>query len=141
MRAILVFGIPLVAALSPGCVELGLITPISLDGTPDGFPSVDTPDTDSPTLATVSLSVSNPTPQINEEVTLTCRVTNGAVDGVTFAFDGAPGRLIIDRNRGTASFITQESDAGVAFNFTCTATNDVGTGPRSAARLVIVSSM
>lgn len=141
MRTIIVFGMPLVAALSPGCVELGIITPISLDGASDGSPSVDAPDTDSPTLATVSLSVSNPTPQINEEVTLTCRVTNGAGEGVTFDFDGAPGRLVIDRNRGTASFITQESDASVAFNFTCTATNEIGAGPPSAAVLVIVSSM
>lgn len=141
MRTIIVFGMPLVAALSPGCVELGIITPISLDGASGGSPSVDTPDMDSPTLATVRLFVSKTTPQINEEVTLTCRVTNGVVEGVTFDFDGATGRLVIDRNRGTASFITQESDASVEFNFTCTATNEIGAGPPSAAVLVIVSSM
>ncbi len=134
-------GIVLSAALSPGCIELGIITPISVDGTPDGSTNADTPDPDNPAPPTASISVSNPTPQINEEVTLTCRVTNGASEGVTFDFDGAPGRLIIDGNRGTANFITQESDAGAAFSFTCSATNEFGAGPASASVLVIVTSM
>ena len=86
------------------------------------------------------LEVSNPTPQVNEEVILTCLVVNGDSGGVTYAFQPANGRLFVDNAAGRATFIVEAADVGVAFTFTCTATNEAGTSQPSNQLLIIATS-
>jgi hypothetical protein len=104
-------------------------------GPTDGLP----PPGDGTTLR-VTLSVSNPTPQPNEQVTLTCALTDVGSGNVTFDFQPADGRLIVDHAAGTADFIVQESDVGLAMTFTCTASDGGGTSPPSSPRTIIPSS-
>lgn len=111
----------LTAFAASGCVEFAL--PPS-----DG-------DSGDPPVPVATLSVSNPTPQVNEEVVLTCSATGGG-DGVTFAFQPLTSRLQVDERRGTASFIVDETDVGIALSVTCTATNEHGTSARSNAQLI-----
>lgn len=75
----------------------------------------------------VALSVSNPTPQVNEEVTLTCSVVTGTSIGMTFDFQPEGGSLIVNHSTGLALFIVSEYDAGTALTYTCTGTNTNGT--------------
>ncbi len=73
-------------------------------------------------LVRSSLAVSNPTPGLNELVTLTCRVVDldpPAVD--RFEFLGRVDRLTIDEARGTASFVVSESDLNTSMQFSCRA--------------------
>lgn len=88
-------------------------------------------------IPVVRLTLSNPTPQVNEEVILQCEIVTGGSPGVTFDFQPNDGRLFVDRATGTATFIVEGSDIGVAFSFTCSATNNVGTSEPSN-ELVIV---
>jgi hypothetical protein len=92
------------------------------------------------TNLSVTLSVSNPTPRPNEQVTLTCRLTNAGDGNLTFDFQPAGGRLVVNHAAGTAGFIVQESDVGVAMTFTCTASDGGGTSPPSDPRTIIPSS-
>jgi len=97
-------------------------------------------DDDGENRPSVTLEVSNPTPQLNEEVVFTCSLASASGAGETlFEFQPENGRLAIDADRGTAVFIVQESDIGVAFTFTCTATNDNGTSEPSNPRIIIPS--
>ena len=111
----------LVGLAVPGCVEFTL--PPS-----DGDPA-------DPPVPVATLSVSNPTPQVNEEVVLTCSAAGGG-DGVTFAFQPTTSRLQVDERRGTASFIVQETDVGIALSVTCTATNEHGTSGLSNVQFI-----
>lgn len=108
----------------------------------------------------VRLQVSNPSPQVNDEVTLTCTVVRGDTAGVTYGFQSVDiphrvarharfkshpaylpdGRLFVNHATGTATFIVEESDVGVAFNFTCTATNEAGTSRPSNQQVIIAAS-
>jgi hypothetical protein len=105
----------------PGCVGLSL--PPDGDGDPDARVPV------------ASLTLSNPTPQVGEDVVLECSATGGG-DGVTFAFQPSTALLQVDERRGTASFIVQVTDVGIALSVTCTATNEHGTSARSNALLI-----
>lgn len=121
--------------LAGGCVGLGVTGP--LDGmSPDGN-GVD-PGNGGTTLA-VTLRVSNPTPQPNEEVILTCTLVSGSGANVTFNFHSQDGRLVVDPVAGTARFIVQESDVGVALEFTCTASDENGVGEPSNPQTIIAS--
>ena len=84
----------------------------------------------------VALSVSNPTPQVNEEVSLTCSVVTGTSIGVTFDFQPEDGSLIVNHSTGLALFIVSEYDAGTALTYTCTGTNTNGTS-RPSGEVVI----
>lgn len=78
----------------------------------------------------VTLSASSVTPQVGEEVELTCRVTNGA-DVETFSFQPSLGRLVVDGGAGRATFIVDAVDVGVSLSFTCAARNESGLGANS----------
>jgi len=88
----------------------------------------------------VVLSVSNPTPQVNEEVTLTCSIVTGTPNGVTFDFQPEGGSLIVNHSTGLALFIVSESDAGTALTYTCTATNTNGTS-RPSGQVIIIPTL
>jgi hypothetical protein len=131
-----------IGALATGCIELRAALQGALDGTGrDGAPINDSgdepPDDDAVgDVPAVMLIVSNPTPVINEEVLLSCLVTNDVSGPVSFDFQPASGRLFIDPQRGTASFFVEQSDLGATFVFTCTATNENGTSPLSNEQIV-----
>ncbi len=88
----------------------------------------------------VSLSVSNPSPQVNEDVILTC-TAEGGNSGLTFGFQPAIGRLFVNDRTGVATFTVAESDVGQAFSFTCTGTNDQGTSEPSNVQLIQASAL
>ena len=113
------------STLAVGCVEFTLAPQIN------GGPDVDLP--------VASLAVSNSTPGLGESVVLTCTRDGGRVAGTTFDFQGGGpvgGRLVVNSAAGTASFVVEESDLGVGLVFTCTATNENGTGVASREVLV-----
>ncbi|MFQ5413038.1 MAG: hypothetical protein ACE5E6_01130 [Phycisphaerae bacterium] len=85
----------------------------------------------------VTLTVTNPTPNLLEEVQFLCVVEGGSAEGVTFAYQPDDARLVVDSATGVASIIVQESDLGVGVTFTCTGTNASGTGPPSLPQTVI----
>ncbi len=101
------------------------------DEEPDDQPPGDIP--------VVRLDLSNPSPQVNEEVRLTCSVVGGDAGGVLFDFQPANDRLFINRASGTASFIVEETDIGVEFAVTCTATNETGTSRPSNQQVIIAT--
>jgi hypothetical protein len=81
----------------------------------------------------VEIAVSNPVPQVSEEVILTCTVVEGeSEDGVTYDFSPSA-RLTIDAEAGQARFVIDQADVDTPFSFTCTGTRDGTTGPPSAA--------
>ncbi len=92
---------------------------------------------DEVTVPVVDLTTRNPTPGLSESVDLTCRVTSGSTDGIAFEFSPADGRLSVNRQLGTATFIVTEADLGVLISYTCRASNAQGEGP--ASRAVIIS--
>ncbi len=90
-------------------------------------------------LPVASLAVSNSTPGLGESVVLTCTRDGGRVAGTTFDFQGGGpvgGRLAVNSVAGTASFAVDESDLGVGLVFTCTATDENGTGVPSREVLI-----
>ncbi len=125
---------------STACIELQFL--ISGGGLPsngvdgDGPPDGNDNDNANGEELEVALSVSNPTPQVNEEVFLTCEVVSGDAEGVFFDFQPASARLVIDATQGIASFIVLETDVGQAFTFTCTAENALGETATSAPRTI-----
>ncbi len=131
-------------ALGAGCIELQLalqgVVPGSIDGRPPTTDRDAEPD-DRPegNIPVVRLDVSNPSPQVNEEVVLTCSVVGGDAAGVRFDFQPADDRLFVNRTRGTASFIVEETDISVSFAFTCTATNETGTSGLSNQQVIIAT--
>jgi hypothetical protein len=132
-------------SLAAGCIELQLIGQDTQPGADGTSTPTDGSDTDSDVDAgqnvpEVTLRVSNPTPQVNEQVVLTCAVVNDAASPITFDFQPARGRLLVDRARGTASFIVAEADIGAALSFTCTAANDSGISQASDVQRIIPTS-
>ena len=129
------------AGVAPGCVELGPVN----GGRPGSGNGLSPPDDngaeppDDEVNLSVTLRVSNPTPRANEQVTLTCMLTDGRAENVTFNFQPADGRLVVDPAAGTASFIVQESDVGVALIYTCTASDQNGTSEPSNSQTIIAS--
>ncbi len=119
-----------------GCFGLGQPGPI--DGIPPPGQNGD-PGNGGSELA-VTLRVSNPTPQPNEQVVLTCTLVDGGGSAnVTFDFQPTFGRLVVNSNAGTASFIVDQTDVGVALTFTCTASNDEETSLPSNSQTVVAS--
>lgn len=136
-----------VVLLSSGCLEFGALVGQALtDGTGGSFGSdglLDGQDGDSGGsggIPVVGLSVSNPTPQLNEQVVLTCTLVSGSAAAVTYAFQGGQGRLIGNAGSGTASLIVDASDAGRQFTITCTATTTAGTSEPSSPQTIIPTS-
>jgi len=91
-------------------------------------------------LPRVSLTVSNPVPQLNETVLFRCTLLSGNDTDLSFTFQPSFGRLIVNETDGTATFVVDESDIGSSQSFTCTATNRVGEGPPSNSIVVVASA-
>lgn len=80
----------------------------------------------------VVLFVSNTQPLVRDQVDLRCRVAPGLdATGVTFAFAATSAALTVDASGGTAFFIVDEADVGAELRFSCTGTNEFGTGDES----------
>ena len=130
----------LLGFLSGGCVELGILLrnewPVDSTGGSNG--DVQPPDSNGTDgIPDVRLNVSNPNPLAGEEVLFTCTLVEGDSNGVTFAFQPAGGRLIVEAQSGTASYIVDQSDIGVELIVTCTATNAFGTSEPSNQQIII----
>jgi len=113
------------SALIEGCVPVGGIpndgtTPPPADG--GGGPA---------TFA-VSILVSNPTPQLNEEVTFRCTIEDAVPEPLTFSFRSPDVVLQVDSSNATASFVVSESDVGLTFDVTCRASDAEGRTAESA---------
>jgi hypothetical protein len=91
-----------------------------------------------PATPRVRLTVSNPVPQLGEQVNLSCTRTDGVV-GEEVAYSFMPeGRLTsINEDQGTAILIVDESHIGVELILTCQGTNEAGTGPESTSVSII----
>jgi hypothetical protein len=89
----------------------------------------------------VVLSVTNPTPQLNEQVVLQCSVVGADTRETTFGFQPADGRLWVNQTAGTASLVIEETDVGgPGLAFTCTATNAFGTSEPSNQVVIMPTS-
>lgn len=128
-RSLLMAFLLILSVLTGGCAALL----DALSGTGDNGGDLDSDGT----VPVVMLSVSNPTPQVSEQVMLTCSTIYGDQAGVTFDFQPADGRLIVNRTAGTALLIVAEYDAGAAFAYTCTATNEYGTSRPSNEQVIV----
>ena len=115
-----------------GCVELTELVDAILGPPGDGPPS------DGGGLPRVRLTVSNPSPQLSEEVLLVCSDVPGSPSSDMFAFSPA-GLLSPTGTPGQAVFIVSQSDIGVEFAFTCTGRNDSGTSLPSSPQSFIPS--
>lgn len=125
--------------LTVSAMSTGLIGACALfEGTGDGSSGNGNDTGDE--VPVVMLSVSNQTPQVNEEVTLTCSVVTGTSIGVTFDFQPEDGSLIVNHSTGRALFIVSDYDAGTALAYTCTGTNANGTS-RPSAEVVIFPTL
>lgn len=126
-----------------GCVEIAFILTGGSGSSADGGGSTGSFGNDRPAGAdsggvpVTRLTASNTSPSVQEEVFLTCARIAGDAAGITFTFAPNDGRLFVDRRQGTASFIVSESDVSQEFVFTCTATNDAGTGEPSNSVVII----
>ena len=127
--ALIVLAFLAFAALGTGCAELQVILQAILDpSTANGSGEDGGDGADGSAIPVVTLTVSNPTPQLNEEVILRCSVVGDGDGPVTFDFQPDDPRLVVNQSAGTASFVVQETDiSGAGFAFTCTATTTAGT--------------
>ncbi len=81
---------------------------------------------DGPATFAVSIQVSNPTPQLFEEVTFRCTTDGAASEPLTFDFHSPDVALHVDSINGTASFVVSESDLGLTLDVTCSASDRMG---------------
>lgn len=135
---------PAALLIAAGCIELqNALQPKEPSPPGDGSTPVepDVPtDGDTPSeVPVVILTVSNPTPVVGEEVLLTCSLVGGDPSEVTFDFQPSSSRVVVNRQAGTARLIVDLSDAGTAFTFTCTATNQAGTSEPSNPQTIIAT--
>ena len=96
---------------------------------PNGEPHEDAP--------VVQLAVSNSSPQLSEEVVLTCSVIDGSTENAIFDFQTDSDRLVIDPVTGMATFIVEQSDIDVGLPVTCTASNAFGASSPSNEQLIL----
>ncbi len=134
-----------VLGFTTGCIELqealqGALIEVLAGGAPglptDGDAPSDDPDA-ADSILVVTLSVSNPTPQLNEQVQLRCTAAGGDTSDVTFDFQPSAELVSIDRDAGTASLIIDAADLGTGLSFTCTGTNAAGTSARSSTQVIL----
>ncbi len=121
-----------------GCIALLTLTGCALspstggtppaDGTGDGQQTTDP----NPPRFTVSLTVSNATPQLNEEVIFRCVAGGDVSQPVSFVFQTSDVSLQAAPFGGTASFIVTESELGQGVDVTCSGTDADGTTATSS---------
>ncbi len=85
------------------------------------------------------LLVSNPSPGVGEQVFATCEVIAGDSTGLVFSFTPADARLVVDGQSGTATWIVDQTDIGIALSLTCRATSPDGSSAVSPAALIIAT--
>lgn len=127
----------IIALLTSGCGEFRPVLPDGSDTMPGTGDAMTTNDGEDSNPPAVRLTVSNPSPLVNEEVLLSCVVTSGNSASVSFSFQSNAGRLSVNSTTGRAGFIVSESDFGTEFIFTCIATSAAGTS-RPSNRLVVI---
>lgn len=122
------------ASLMSGCVTVSL--PGNGGGTnnPDNNLPSDTP---TPEKITVVLSVSNPNPQVGEEVFLSCNIVTGSAIDPFFDFQPTNRLIAIDTRNGSATLIVDQTDVGIEFTFTCTVTEASVTSDPSQPQSII----
>ena len=106
----------------------------------DAMPSGDAVDSNGE-LPSVVLHVSNPTPQLNEEVQLLCSVVSGSADEVTFSIQPAQELASLNPTTGVATIVIALSDLGTVLAFACTASNEAGTSPPSNTVVLFPTSI
>ncbi len=134
----------LMALGAAGCIELTGMLQSAMPGSDGGGatstgPSGSTGGDADPSPPVVMLSVSNTGPLVGEEVELTCSVVAGTTTDLTFDFQPADPRLLVQNRTGVATFIVEEPDVGSELAFTCRATNAAGTSQPSAEVVIIPS--
>ena len=142
MKLSLLIAMLFMAVFASGCVEIqALLSGAGADGggslPSDGAGMTPGDGGSANALPEVTLTVSNPNPTTNEEVLLICRASDPTQAVSSFAFQPTIDLIGVNSFRGTATFIPSAADAGTEFNFTCTGTNESGTGGPSAPQLVI----
>lgn len=144
MRCRLTIAALLVTLVASGCIELAGALQVAIPGS-DGGGATSTEgvgstggDGNSSSLI-VMLSVSNSSPLVGEEVELTCSLVAGSTTDLTFDFQPADPRLVLNNRTGVATLIIEQPDVGSEFAFTCTATNLAGPSPPSAEVVIIPS--
>ncbi len=125
---------PILAVVSTLAV-IGGCVPVVGGGTTT--PPGDGDNGDGPVTFAVSIQVSNPTPQLSEEVTLRCTTVGTVMEPLTFDFQSRDVALQVDSTNGTARFLVNESDLGLTIDVTCSASD--GTGQPAASRRVTVA--
>ncbi|UCF32372.1 MAG: hypothetical protein JSV78_08545 [Phycisphaerales bacterium] len=131
-----------------GCIELRAVILKVLgvdDGTEDGTGGGGRPGDDGSepnendnepapgAVPRVRLTVSNVVPQLGEQVNLSCQRTDGVFgEEVEYSFTPEARLATIDRERGTAILIVEQSDLGAQLSFTCQGANEFGTGPEAS---------
>lgn len=145
-RATGVWALLLLLLLPPlaGCIELGLIPPPNGNGQDNDNTNGNGNDNDGDPqeVPAVRLVASNVTPQVNEELILRCELLNDPGGAITYQFQAsgsASQRFQVDPIAGTARFIVEEVDVGVALSVACTATNSLGTSPPSNSQVIVAS--
>lgn len=125
-----------------GCIEIqqfiAASSPTDNGGSQSGSVPADQEPTDPQTgeVPVVRLTASNPSPQLNDEVLLSCVVENETTGFIQFEFQ-PDDRLFVDQARGTAGLIIEASDLGSALTFTCRATSSAGQSQPSNQVLLI----
>lgn len=130
--------------LCGGCIELGLIPPPNGNGQNNGDDNGDggANGNDPQEVPAVRMTASNLTPQANEELILRCELLNepgGTLEYQFHAEGGGGQRFQVDPVSGTARFIVQEVDVGVAISVTCTAANALGVSQQSNAQVIVAT--
>lgn len=85
------------------------------------------------------LSISNPSPGVGEQVFADCEVVAGDTIGLVFSFQPADARLVVDGLNGTATWIVDQADVGIAISLTCRATAPDGSSAVSPIALIIAT--
>ena len=125
-----------ICGLIAGCIIISLPTNGNDQGTdpPDNNQQNDTGDS-------VVLDVSNPNPQVGEEVFLTCTIIRGMAVGPAFDFQPSDRLVALDVINGSAVFIVDETDTGIEFTFTCTVTVSGVTSDPSPPQTIIPTAV
>lgn len=125
-----------------GCLALLALTSCALSPSTGGTPPTggngdgqQTTDTNPPNF-TVTLSVSNSTPQLNEEVFFRCTAGGDFSQPVSFVFQTSDVSLQAALFGGTASFIVTETELGQGIDVTCSGTDADGTTATSGRATV-----
>ncbi len=134
-----------ICGLTAGCIIISLPTNGNDQGTidPDNGQQGNTGNSNGPNAndLTVVLSVSNPNPQVGEEVTLSCNIISGTATDPVFDFQPSDRLVAIGTTNGSAFFIVDETDTNIEFTFTCIVTVSGVTSDPSPPQTIIPTAV